>query len=833
MKSYLLPKALYPFLSVFWIILCSFTTLRAQGGYEVTASDYCLFLNEVATTDAEHLYDEKMGSDPVTASIVREGTPGDYRYFVIATREKEPISFVNEKDKAAYGEWLASQESEKTAEDQEATNSKAGDEADEPKSNRTHLEVVALTPLLTLSTGTTSNASSFSFNDFNDIEKVGAVVGAVALFSLCPELMIRREGGGEPPTQAQEEGGAVALSQQLGRELDDSGSSSLFLHSEGGFSDAIPTERENSKEPADTPSSLALFSGRSKYLKRSNSESDLEKLKKENAEHTGNDLLLKKQSPGFRNQGQKSEEPGSDDSEHSTDSLEGRTSNESKGSHSLKKRGSKIPGEERKPKKVSFAAEIVSQDELKREEQAHASLIQNFSEYRVEAMKARRDRCEEEAKHWEKAFSYGQKYSQYHVSFKSALEAEKQLLVTKDAVLLWREVLNHTEEFINQYVGSAKGLREGISSSSPLKGKVAALEDILGHRVNAALYKMRAEEARITGRDEEATLWEQACSHSTQAAETRAYYKKQESERWAEAAKKIAAKAENYQKEKNPLKERDTERKAPEETKVMSDHGMLQQQGDPSSMEPGEKANHTDNQQLNEILTTDVTRQFVISKRPAIETEENREERALWDKAIEQLNILEGLKNKLDESKSAVNQLASSYLSDACAFTQQAANNFSQAAHAMAPEASKNKERSQLFVQVANHAKLASDYFEKAAEFQIQGNERKATYSNNAGKSAGQAAEQFKKAISYADQADKEREGGDQEVANLWRQVGKQVEIAGDHYINAAKNRSLGKEKKAQEWDKLADDANKEAESFIEAVDLRRERVANNAPELS
>ncbi|MFI0348669.1 MAG: hypothetical protein ACH346_07905, partial [Chthoniobacterales bacterium] len=148
-------------------------------------------------------------------------------------------------------------------------------------------------------------------------------------------------------------------------------------------------------------------------------------------------------------------------------------------------------------------------------------------------------------------------------------------------------------------------------------------------------------------------------------------------------------------------------------------------------------------------------------------------------------------------------------------------------------EASKNKERSQLFVQVANHAKLASDYFEKAAEFQIQGNERKAINFSNAGKSAGQAVEQFKKAISYADQADKEREGGDDEVADLSRQAARKVEIIASYYMSAAKNRSLGYNQKAEASDKSINNVTKVAQAIIDAITLKKERVANNAPELA
>ncbi|MFI0348654.1 MAG: hypothetical protein ACH346_07830, partial [Chthoniobacterales bacterium] len=63
----------------------------------VTASDYCDFLNNVATeSDSDHLYNEAMTSDPTTACIARVGTPGRWHYEVIAGQENCPINYVSD-----------------------------------------------------------------------------------------------------------------------------------------------------------------------------------------------------------------------------------------------------------------------------------------------------------------------------------------------------------------------------------------------------------------------------------------------------------------------------------------------------------------------------------------------------------------------------------------------------------------------------------------------------------------------------------------------------------------------------------------------------------------
>ena len=98
------------FFSVIFLIIASIlvfsavadTTAADLNERFVTASDYCAFLNAVAVTDMDHLYDEKLGSDPISACIVRSGKPGVYHYDVIAGREIFLISYTSLFDKARY-----------------------------------------------------------------------------------------------------------------------------------------------------------------------------------------------------------------------------------------------------------------------------------------------------------------------------------------------------------------------------------------------------------------------------------------------------------------------------------------------------------------------------------------------------------------------------------------------------------------------------------------------------------------------------------------------------------------------------------------------------------
>ncbi len=74
--------------------------------HEITAAQYCDFLNQNAAIDPNNLFDQKMEADPETACIVRLGTPGNYFYEVIAGRENFPMTYVNEAAQQKYCNWL-------------------------------------------------------------------------------------------------------------------------------------------------------------------------------------------------------------------------------------------------------------------------------------------------------------------------------------------------------------------------------------------------------------------------------------------------------------------------------------------------------------------------------------------------------------------------------------------------------------------------------------------------------------------------------------------------------------------------------------------------------
>ncbi|MFI0348031.1 MAG: hypothetical protein ACH346_04575 [Chthoniobacterales bacterium] len=77
-----------------------------ETDFFVTATEYCDFLNSVAATDSEHLYNEKMGTDSTAASIVRIGSSGTYNYLVIQGKENLPISYANETAQQRYAAWV-------------------------------------------------------------------------------------------------------------------------------------------------------------------------------------------------------------------------------------------------------------------------------------------------------------------------------------------------------------------------------------------------------------------------------------------------------------------------------------------------------------------------------------------------------------------------------------------------------------------------------------------------------------------------------------------------------------------------------------------------------
>jgi formylglycine-generating enzyme required for sulfatase activity len=75
------------------------------GTYEVTISQYCAFLNQVAATDTYGLYNPQMGLDANIMGIARVGSPGSYTYSVIGNGMR-PVTYVSWFDGARYANWL-------------------------------------------------------------------------------------------------------------------------------------------------------------------------------------------------------------------------------------------------------------------------------------------------------------------------------------------------------------------------------------------------------------------------------------------------------------------------------------------------------------------------------------------------------------------------------------------------------------------------------------------------------------------------------------------------------------------------------------------------------
>lgn len=73
--------------------------------YEVTNTQYCEFLNAVAATDANSLYNENMAAG--SGGILRAGSPGSHSYTVRTGRGNKPVVFVSRHDAARFVNWLS------------------------------------------------------------------------------------------------------------------------------------------------------------------------------------------------------------------------------------------------------------------------------------------------------------------------------------------------------------------------------------------------------------------------------------------------------------------------------------------------------------------------------------------------------------------------------------------------------------------------------------------------------------------------------------------------------------------------------------------------------
>jgi len=68
----------------------------------ITVADYCSFLNRVASSDAENLYEEKMGE---RALILREGVPGCYHYEVVEEHSMLSMTYLTLVGANRYRNW--------------------------------------------------------------------------------------------------------------------------------------------------------------------------------------------------------------------------------------------------------------------------------------------------------------------------------------------------------------------------------------------------------------------------------------------------------------------------------------------------------------------------------------------------------------------------------------------------------------------------------------------------------------------------------------------------------------------------------------------------------
>jgi len=74
------------------------------GKFEVTAGQYCGFLNAVARTDTYGLYSFSM---PGSCGIYRSGTPGSHTYSISdANQVNRPVNYVTFWDTCRFANWL-------------------------------------------------------------------------------------------------------------------------------------------------------------------------------------------------------------------------------------------------------------------------------------------------------------------------------------------------------------------------------------------------------------------------------------------------------------------------------------------------------------------------------------------------------------------------------------------------------------------------------------------------------------------------------------------------------------------------------------------------------
>ncbi|MFI0348615.1 MAG: hypothetical protein ACH346_07635, partial [Chthoniobacterales bacterium] len=153
----------------------------------VTAREYCDFLNQAGVTDAAHLYNQAMGSDPTTACIVRLREPGKFQYQVIAGRENILITYVNQRQQAFYCDWIKSASAQQPQVISEPLQEEESDDSLACNKNFFALESSSIGMVLLEMTSATDTTSS----ELSTAEEVGGVIGFLGMVALCPELMLR------------------------------------------------------------------------------------------------------------------------------------------------------------------------------------------------------------------------------------------------------------------------------------------------------------------------------------------------------------------------------------------------------------------------------------------------------------------------------------------------------------------------------------------------------------------------------------------------------------------------------------------------------------------
>jgi len=77
------------------------------GTFEVTNAQYTAFLNAVAASDPNELYNTNMGTDP-RGGIIRTGSNGSYAYSVKSNMGNKPVNYVSWYDAARMCNWMTS-----------------------------------------------------------------------------------------------------------------------------------------------------------------------------------------------------------------------------------------------------------------------------------------------------------------------------------------------------------------------------------------------------------------------------------------------------------------------------------------------------------------------------------------------------------------------------------------------------------------------------------------------------------------------------------------------------------------------------------------------------